>query len=170
MTYFYLFIIYSPKLLPRAFGTHRRVFWLLCEVRDVSFLPMSRLDTQKVVIKSSTSSLTFPLKFLFIFSSSFYRYPLLFDTLPKCLSFFPNKTLHFLKGWGTQARAHWIFFFFSSYASLLTSLLRRQGINWFLTSQISRLFFLFLLTPHNRLGPVTVETYWKRPIYPCLLS
>lgn len=149
MTYFYLFIIYCPKLLPRAFGTHRRVFWLLCEVRDVSFLCpgwtrrkwlLNPLRVHWHFLSNSSLSLVPP-------STPIPYYLISFPSV----FLFSQQDTSLLEGMGNTSECTLDFFFFSSYASLFTSLLRRQGVNWFLTSRISRLFFLFLLTPHNRL-------------------
>lgn len=75
----------------------------------VSFLPVTGLASQKVLIKFPMSSLTFPLRFLFTSSPSFDSYPLLFSTLPKCLFSYQDASL-LEKMEGTKEKTYWIFF------------------------------------------------------------
>ena len=74
----------------------------------MSFLPVTRLGIQKVLIKSSMTSLTFPLKFLFIFiappSTSIPYYLVPFPSVFSFLFFFSYEDTSLLGGWDAQTR------------------------------------------------------------------
>ena len=103
--YFYL-IIYHLKLLQSAFTCP----YLSCSLRSEMSLLVTRLGIQKVLIKSSMTSWTFRLKFLFIFiappSTSVSYYLISF---PNVFFFFPLKDTPRLGGVGcTNKDTYWI--------------------------------------------------------------
>ena len=102
--YFYL-IIYHLKLLQSAFTCP----YLGCSLRSEMSLLVTRLGIQKVLIKSSMTSWTFPLKFLFIAppSTSVSYYLISF---PNVFFSSPTKTLHVLGEWDAQTRTSIGFF------------------------------------------------------------
>ena len=102
---FYL-IIYRLKLLQSAFTCP----YLSCCLRSEMSLLVTRLGIQKVLIKSSMTSWTFRLKFLFIFiappSTSVSYYLISFPNV----FFFPLKDAPRLGGVGcTNKHTYWIF-------------------------------------------------------------